>query len=309
MLAKRYREIAVQYAKDVVSGKIKRGNNKRECKRFLSDLKRKDIEYRDHDPDFVCGFIEQFCVNEKGEDLQGRSLKGKPLVLQDWQIFIVCNLLGFWKTGTNETRYKEAFIFVPRKNGKSSFIAALSLALGFLRRRSGSTIYITAASLKQSSEAFSKILFSLKERKCSEEFRILDNNQEHSLTKEFEDASGRSIGSIKIEALAANPEKQDSFGCNICIADEIHAYKKAAQYNRFKEAMKSYTNKLMIGITTAGDSMVSFCYGRLEYAEKVLDGTAKDDTLFCFVSKAEKDANGNVDFLDPKQHELANPSY
>ena len=73
--------------------------------------------------------------------------------------------------------------------------------------------------------------------------------------------------------------------------------------------MKSYTNKLMIGITTAGDNMNSFCYGRLEYAEKVLDGTVKDDTLFCFVSKAEKDENGNVDFLDPKQHELANPSY
>jgi phage terminase large subunit-like protein len=65
----------------------------------------------------------------------------------------------------------------------------------------------------------------------------------------------------------------------------------------------------MIGITTAGDNVNSFCYGRLQYAEKVLDGTVKDDTLFCFVSKAQKDENGDVDYLDPKQHELANPSY
>ena len=65
----------------------------------------------------------------------------------------------------------------------------------------------------------------------------------------------------------------------------------------------------MIGITTAGDNVNSFCYGRLQYAEKVLDGTVKDDSLFCFVSKAEKDENGDVDYLDPKQHELANPSY
>ena len=79
--------------------------------------------------------------------------------------------------------------------------------------------------------------------------------------------------------------------------------------NDFKEAMKAYTNKLMIGITTAGDNQNSFCYGRLQYAEKVLDGTVNDDTLFCFVSKAEKDENGNVDYLDPKQHELANPNY
>ena len=102
---------------------------------------------------------------------------------------------------------------------------------------------------------------------------------------------------------------QDSFGCNIAIADEVHAFKKAAQYNRFKEAMKAYTNKLMIGITTAGDNMNSFCYQRLQYAEKILDSIIKDDSLFCFVSKAEKDASGNVDYTDPRQHELANPSY
>jgi len=127
--------------------------------------------------------------------------------------------------------------------------------------------------------------------------------------KQFTDSSGTPTGSLYIEAMAANPDRQDSFGCNICIADEIHAYKKAAQYNRFKEAMKAYTNKLMIGITTAGDNVNSFCYGRLQYAEKVLDGTVKDDSLFCFVSKAQKDENGDVDYLDPKQHELANPSY
>ena len=131
----------------------------------------------------------------------------------------------------------------------------------------------------------------------------------HMMEKKFRDLKGDVAGSIKIQAMAANPEKQDSFGCNICIADELHAYRKAAQYNRFKEAMKAYTNKLMIGITTAGDNVNSFCYGRLQYAEKVLDGIVKDDTLFCFVSKAEKDENGDVDYLDPKQHELANPSY
>ena len=109
--------------------------------------------------------------------------------------------------------------------------------------------------------------------------------------------------------MAANPDVQDSFVCNIAIADEVHAFKKAAQYNRFKEAMKAYTNKLMIGITTAGDNMNSFCYQRLQYAEKILDSIVKDDSLFCFVSKAEKDASGNVDYTDPRQHELANPSY
>lgn len=89
----------------------------------------------------------------------------------------------------------------------------------------------------------------------------------------------------------------------------MHAFKRASQYNRFKEAMAAYTNKLMIGITTAGDNMNSFCYRRLEYANKVLDGIVKDDTLFCFVSRADQDEKGNVDFTNPIQHEKANPGY
>jgi len=309
MKAQSYYSRAVKYARDVVAGKRKAGNNFRECVRFLADLKRDDLVVRKHDADFVCGFIEQIFVHEKGEEIDGTPLKNKPLLLQDWQIFIVYNLLGFYWKGTNERRYKEAFIFVPRKSGKSLFVAALALALGFLERRSGSTIYITAASLKQSAEAFNKIIYTMRVRGILDEFRIRDNNAEHSIMKQFVDASGTPNGSLYIEAMAANPDRQDSFGCNICIADEIHAYRKAAQYNRFKEAMKAYTNKLMIGITTAGDNVNSFCYGRLQYAEKVLDGTVKDDSLFCFVSKAQKDENGDVDYLDPKQHELANPSY
>lgn len=309
MKAKSYYERAVAYARSVVAGKHIAGNNKRECQRFLDDLKRTDIELRHKDADFVCGFIEQFDVHEKGEEIDGTPLKNKPFLLQDWQIFIVYNLLGFFWKGTNERRYKEAFIFVPRKSGKSSFMAHLAKALGFLERRSGATIYITAASLQQSLETFSKMVYTIRFRKVEKEFRIRDNSFEHSIVKVFKDENGTQVGSLKIQAMAANPDKQDSFGCNICIADEIHAYKKAAQYNRFKEAMKAYTNKLMIGITTAGDNVNSFCYGRLQYAEKVLDGTAKDDSLFCFVSKAEKDENGEVDYLDPRQHELANPSY
>ena len=309
MKAKSYYSRACAYARDVVAGKRKAGNNFRECVRFLADLKRDDLTLRKKDADFVCGFIEQIFVHEKGETIDGKPLKNKPLLLQDWQIFIVYNLLGFYWKGTNERRYKEAFIFVPRKSGKSLFVAALALALGFLERRSGSTIYITAASLKQSAEAFNKIIYTMRVRGFLDEFRVRDNNAEHSIMKQFVDASGVPTGSLYIEAMAANPDRQDSFGCNICIADEIHAYKKAAQYNRFKEAMKAYTNKLMIGITTAGDNVNSFCYGRLQYAEKVLDGIVKDDSLFCFVSKAQKDENGDVDYLDPKQHELANPSY
>lgn len=303
LAAKSYKIQVIQYAEDVVSGKRKAGGNIRECKRFLDDLKRDDIELRTHSPDLAINIINGLMVHKQGEDLDGNSLVNTPLYLQDWQMFIIYNLLGFWFTGTNERRYKEAFIFVPRKNGKTTFIAALAYAISLIDAKAGSKLYIVGASQKQAIQSFDVIRYSLRHKGFDKEFRIRDNNAEHSIYGEFGN------GSMLIEALASNPDTQDSFNCNVAIADEIHAFKKPAQYNRFKEAMKAYTNKLMIGITTAGDNMTSFCYGRLQYANSILDGVVKDDALFCFVSCAQQDEKGNVDYTSAEQHEIANPSY
>lgn len=309
-MAKHYKAVAVKYAEDVVSGQEVAGAEiVLACKRFLSDVERDDIELHTKEPDFVCGIIEKLMVHKQGETVTGESLVNKPLILLPWQVFIVYNLLGFYFKGTNERRYKEAFIFLPRKSGKTLFVAALAFALALLERKSGARIYIVAASLKQACEAFNDVLYTLRYRGMFDEFRVRDNNAEHSIHYEFLDAEGRPDGSIDVEALAANPDAQDSFNCNIAIADEIQAFKKAAQYNRFKEAMKAYTNKLMIGITTAGDEVNSFCYRRLEYGVKVVNGTVKDDSLFCFIARADQDDKGNVDYTDPLQHRKANPSY
>lgn len=304
-MAKTYKQVAIKYAKDVTSGKKIAGKTTIEaCQRFLDDLKRDDLEYRTHDPDVVINIIEAFIIHKQGEDINGKSLVGKPLILQPWQVFIVCSLVGFYWKGTDERRYKEAFIMVPRKSGKTLLASALAWGLAILEMRSGSKIYVTAAALRQSLQTFENLRYMLQRRGMAGEFRILNSSMGYSISKDMGDR-----GSLHIEAMAANPDVQDSLNCNIAIADEIHAFKKAAQYNRFKEAMKAYTNKLMIGITTAGDNMNSFCYRRLEYARKVLNGTVKDDSLFCFVSCADQDENGNVDYLDPVQHEKANPSY
>ena len=116
-------------------------------------------------------------------------------------------------------------------------------------------------------------------------------------------------GSFFIRALAANPDTQDSLNCNIAIVDECHAFKKPKQYNLFKEAMKAYTNKLLIGISTAGDNEQLFLGQRLKYCRKVLDGTVKDEQYFIFMCCANEDENGNIDYTNPITHEMANPGY
>ena len=308
MKVKHYAERAIQYAKDVVDGKITIGKDVvNACERFLNDLERDDLEFREQDPDLVCTLMETLCVHRKGEALDGTPLLGKPLVLEGWEIFIVYNLLGFFFAGTQERRFKEAFIEVARKNGKTSFIAALAFAVSILQRRSGSTVYVVAAALKQAMESFKFLDFSIKYRKLTD-FEVHDNSFEHSIKRTFM-KDGIPDGTIDIQIMPANPDAQDSFNCNFAIADEVAAYKKPAQYNRFKEAQAAYTNRLMVGITTAGDDVNSFGYRRMEYGKKVASGQIKDDSLFVFIAQMDQDEKGNVDFTNPVQHMKANPNY
>lgn len=301
---------AIKYANDVVKGKITAGKEiVAACERFLSDLERDDLELRTHDPDVAIAIMEQTLVHAQGEDMDGQPLLGKPFLLQPWQIFIIYNLLGFYYKDTDNRRFKESFIFVPRKNGKTSMIAALAWAVSIMQRKSGSTTYIVANALKQTLEAFNFIKNSLEFQKLTDKFQIKDNNQDHSIEYVFHDKDKRPDGRIKIVALASNPDAQDSFNCNFAIADEVAAYKNPKQYTLFKDAQKAYRNKLMIGITTAGDNINSFGHSRMEYAVKVSTGIVKDDSFFAYVARADQSQKGEVDYTNPEQHKKANPNY
>ena len=309
MRGKQYKDVAIKYANDVIKGDIIASDDViNACKRFKEDLKRKDLELRTTQPDAAISIIEGVFVHRQGESMEGVPLLGQPFILQPWQIFIIYNLLGFWYKGTEERRYKEALIFCARKNGKTSFIAGLAFAISIIQRKSGSKIYVIAAALKQALESFNFILFSLQYKKLIDKFDVKNSYVEHSIKYTFY-KGGVPDGSIEIQIMASNPDAQDSFNCNFAIADEVAAYKKPAQYNRFKEAMKAYTNKLMVGITTAGDNMNSFGYDRMQYAVKVAAGIIKDDAFFSFVARADVDEKGNCDYTNPIQHQKANPNY
>ena len=305
-----YKAIAIKYAEDITSGKKLAGKEVGlACQRFLNDLERDDLELHEKEAAFVLGVIEKTMVHKQGETLDGTPLLGKPLIMQPWQVFCIFNLVAWYYKGTKDRRYKEAFIFIPRKNGKTTMVAALAWGLSILEKKSGSTVYIVAGSLKQASQSFSFIINSLKANGVVDRMRIRDNSFGHSIEHTFTDEKGAPSGSIHIEALAASPKLQDSLNCNIAIADEVHTFKEPGQYNRFKEAMKAYTNKMMIGITTAGDNVNSFCYQRLEYCTKVVQGLIKDDSYFVFISRADQDDRGEVDYTSAEQHEKANPCY
>ena len=312
MIQGKYAAEVMAYAEGVVSGAIVAGSDRiKGCQRFLDDIKSGKWDIKTKDADFVIGIIEATFKQRQGQSLDGTPMRNKPFLLMPWMKFVIYGILIFYLPGTMERRIKEAFIFLPRKNSKTLFASSLAWALGLLERESGSTVYVVGAVLKQAMESYDNWIHNLtsalykdKQEAMQDGWRILDNNMEHSIS--HENLSG---GSLHLEALAGNPDAQDSLNANIIIADEIHAYRSPKQYNILKEATKAYTNKLVVGITTAGDNTVSFCYQRLKYCQKVLDGLVQDDAYFIFICKADEDEDGNVDYTNPIEHQKANPSY
>ena len=306
--AKNWPEV-LEYAQSIRDGrKIACDELKQAVERFFHDLDNPDY-WMDHKaPEFCIGVIEKTLCHQQGERLDGTPLRWKPFLLEPFHKFIIYNLVGFKLAGTELVRFHEALIYIPRKNIKTSFAASLAWALSLLYRRSGSKMYIASAALMQSMESYNFLAYNVRrmgeDAKDGGSVRIIDNHNEHSLSADLGD------GSLYIRALAANPDSQDSLNANIAICDEIHAFKQPKQYNLFKEAMKAYTNKLLIGISTAGDNEQAFLGQRLKYCRKVLDGTVTDEQYFIFMCCAPEGVkDGSVDFTDPSIHEMANPAY
>lgn len=299
----------LKYAENIRDGKkVACPELKQAVDRFFSDMNNENYWMDYKDPEFCIQIIEKTLCNMQGEKIDGTPLRGMPFELQDHHKFCIYNLVGFKLKGTNNIRFHEALIYIPRKNVKTTFAAALAWSLSLLYRKSGAKTYIASAALMQSLESFNFLKYNIRlmgeDQKDGGSVKVIDNNNEHSMESSLPD------GSFFIRALAANPDAQDSLNCNIAIVDELHALKKPKQYNLFKEAQKAYTNKMIIGISTAGDDEQLFLGQRLKYCRKVLDGTVEDDQYFIFMCCApEGIKDGTVDFTDPKIHEMANPGY
>lgn len=293
-------DCVMRYVGDIVGGRKAACLELRQaCERFLADLKNPAYDFRPKNAEFVIGIIESTVVHVKG------IKTGEPFSLEAWEKFICYNLVGFYLAGTEERRFKEAFIFIPRKNGKTPFAASLVWALSLLDRKTASSAYIIANRLDRALESFDFIVKNLRYMGESDSFHVLDSNAEHSIAREFTDDDGNPTGSILIQALANNSDFADGINGNLIILDEIHAYKSSNDYLVYKDAMKAYVNKLLIGITTAGRNMNSFCYTRLQMCQKVLAGTKKDEQYFIFICKADNPD----DFTNPVEHEKANPNF
>lgn len=283
------------------------------CKRFLADLQDSRWDFRTDMAESIIEIIETLFCHQQGEDLSGRPMRGKPLILEPFQLFIIYNLCGFFLPDTDIRRYQEAMWMLARKNGKTPFATAFCWAMGLWYSKSFSKIKTVAGSMKQNMEGFGFLSYNLHRlgltvvEDAAHGLRVLDSSLGHSFSGSIWE------GQISFEALAYKPDIFDAFNANIVLLDELELYKNAIPYGRLKDATKAYSNKMILAVTTAGDDGTGFCAQRMAYCSKIVRGEitgADADRIFVFLARADPDPETQeVDYMDPLNWQKANPNW
>ena len=312
-MAAPHESIVLDYARDTVDSPDACLDTQAAARRYLADLRNPMWNFRTGMAETIIEIIESLFCHQQGEDLLGRPLRGKPLILEPFQLFVIYNVCGFFYPGTDLRRFQEVLAMLARKNGKTPFATSFCWAVGLWYARSFSKIKTVSGSMKQNMEGFGFLRYNLRRLGLTMDIdpahglRMLDSSLGHSFEGPIWD------GQISFEALAYKPDVFDAFNANVVLLDELELYKNAIPYGRLKDASKAYGNKLIMAVTTAGDDGTGFCAQRVSYCSKIARGEitgADADRIFAFIARADPDPDTDeVNYLDPANWRKANPNW
>ena len=180
-------------------------------------------------------FIENFCHHSEG--------RSDLLKLELWQKAIVSAIFGIVDAG-GFRQFREVFIMVARKNGKTLFAAAIIAYMTYLDGEYGAKVYCLAPKLEQADlvyDAFYQIVQSDDELDEMAKKRRSDIYIEQTNTS--------------IRRLAFNSKKSDGFNPHMAVCDEIEAWpgeQGLKQYEVMKSALGARKQPLILSISTAG---------------------------------------------------------
>jgi phage terminase large subunit-like protein len=293
--------IAEQYARDVISGSVVASKLViAAAQRHLSDRSMVGVDspYRfdENAAQRVIDFF-QFLRHSKGE------WAGKVLELAPWQQFIVWSLFGWKKKSDGMRRFREAYIEVARKNGKSTLLAGIGLFMLFGDGEGGAEVYTAATTQKQAKIVFDEAANMRDSSPLLKQAIVHYRNNLHVLATKS-----------KFEPLSNESETLDGLNVHAALVDELHEHKNRALWDVLDTATGSRRQSLMFAITTAGFDRESFCWKQREHSEKILNGILNDDHFFCFVACLDgaRTVNGvdipADDWEDERNWPKANPN-
>ncbi len=267
---------AEKYANDVISGKVVAGKLiQLAAKRFISDLKRSDIVFDVKLGQRAVNFIERKLRHWEG------SWRGKPLTLEPWQKFIVMQIFGWQQNG--KRRIRSIYIQVARKNGKTSFAAAIMLYHMIADKENSPQVLVGA-----NNEDQAKICVNSGGRiiQQSPVFKDLLDEEVIKLS-----VYGRNIIYIyhkdkdgAVKAMSKNPQTQDGFNPSMGVVDEYHEAKDDALLNVIESGQGARPEPLLFVITTAGFVKTGPCYMKLRKSSiDILESKIEDDHHLAFI--------------------------
>lgn len=240
----------------------------------------------------IIDFFASYLRHSKGQ------WAGQPFVLQPWQEEITRRLFG-WKRADGTRRYRKAYIEIPKKNGKSTWLAGIELYLFVGDGEPGAEVYCCAVDKDQAGIVFSECATMVRQ---SPELSKVLGRQIADSRKTITDIDNAG----KLAALSADAPKQEGLNIHGACVDELHAHKNRVMWDTIVYGGAARRQPLLVMITTAGIyDPASIGWIQHEYARKVIDNQIDDWSFLAVIYGAgEKD-----DWTDPAVWEKANPSF
>lgn len=212
-------------------------------------------------------FIENFCHHSEG--------RSDLLHLELWQKAIVSAIFGVMDKTTGYRQFREVFIIVARKNGKTLFAAAIAAYMTYIDGEYGAKVYFLAPKLDQADlvyDAFYQIVQS--------------DNELDSITKKRRSDIYIKAFNTSVKKIAFNSKKSDGFNPQLVVNDEMEAWpgdQGLKQYEVMTSALGARKQPLIISIATAGyvnDGIFDELFKR---ATAFLKGNSREKRLLPFI--------------------------
>jgi len=233
-------------------------------------------------------FFEECLRHVKGK------LRGQPFKLQPWQQAIVANIFG-WKRPDGLRRYREALIYVPRKNGKTTLAAGIINYMLFVDREPGAEIYSAAADRDQARLVWDQVVGMVRQEPgLAANCRILRGYK----------CVERTDRSAVYRCISSEANTKHGFNTHCAVVDELHAHKSDELLDAIQTSTGAREQPLIIELTTADYARESVCNLKYDYACQVRDGIVADEAFLPVLYGALPDD----DWTSPDVWAQANPN-
>lgn len=254
--------------------------------RWYADWEREDLYFREEPFLRYCSMVATL-KHFKGE------FAGQNIHLEDWQLFIAANIFGWYRKETKARRYQYADVYVPRKNGKTTFAATIAIFLLYFDGEAAAEIYAAAVDKEQA-----KICFETAKE-------LIRNSPIASLFDIYRGSIAVTKTASAFKPLTKDTKNKDGLNPHGAVCDERHAWKNNEIYDVIKTGIGARKNPLVFSISTAGTD-TSYPYFRdLQFLREVMLGIHEKDNHFIMLY--EPDEGDRWD--DPEVWKKVNPNY